>query len=451
MVATTPPPAMLVTHSVRLIDPGNNNNNNNNTTGTSSSSSPRIIVVGGSASAPLEIEPVDTWSASIGTPSISSGGSNAGGDSASLFATGLGHAVDVLEHECGWNASASVAVAGGWSIRVSGPELAELGTNVLMTASTVFVLRTTDAETENATAVGFDHYWSPLSLERYRALEIGDTDRLAVLNAVSSHDVLIRASVDADFGIGDSDCSFVEYAEETGAGDRFYSATTVLLHELIHGMGLNTFLRLSSVGGTSGFVSASDVHLRYSADGSRVAPVTEDASDIPSLQTVAGQGSAVLSDVPMYNPSTASTGSSLSHLASDGVMGAAIGHSTCSYDLSANLLRVLRTVGWTSCVGGAGQYEWAGDPQLLDGPGEVATSDSAALSDSTARILWIVAAVLTGLALVLLAAWFCRCRNGSAQPPVRAAPAGSKTWFPYGRAPAAEVLPMNLVGRSALV
>ena len=207
-----------------------------------------------------------------------------------------------------------------------------MGGSVIMKAATLFVLR--DASVPNTSV---SRYWVPMSLARHNARDT--PNELAALDALSPYDawITVNPNIGDGFGVGASDCDFVV---DTPSGHQSYSATSAMLHELLHAMGVATMLSPATPGGTNGYGSVMDSLVRTDDGQELLGTATP-----PSIESIAGSSVTVMGH-PVYNPDPYIPGSSMSHFVGSGVMSSSLDPSTCKFTLTDAVIDTLVGIGW---------------------------------------------------------------------------------------------------------
>ena len=229
--------------------------------------------------------------------------------------------------------------------------------NTLMSAKSVFVL-------VNGSSVNraVDAVWSPLWLERHIAYETDNLETARELEALSDYDLVITVNTNSFLAFGSSNCTWVATAQ--GNAD-YYSATTIFLHEILHGMGIYSVL--AQVSGSAadpsllGHVTTYDAMLSDQS-GNRIINTEVSASDI-SISSLAGKALFVEAQA-VYNPADFVGGSSLSHLSGQGsLMQPYAPNSTCSFRLGKPEVEVLNALGWNCSSNHT--HEWSTEPKFI--------------------------------------------------------------------------------------
>lgn len=303
------------------------------------------------------------------------------------FNTAVENALLMIRHDCSSNSSVSET-----PVRVAPLQFSSLDSTVLMQASTVFVRVAAPSDSPQS------EVWMPTSLRRHQlGFDVADAAALAALEIVAPFDVsvTINSDINDGFGFGDSDCDFVMHVP---AGDRYFSGTTVILHELMHGMGIYTLMPGSDEGGYDGSASVFDLAMRWTDGGGKVI----NSATIPSASSLAGELIQV-GGSDLYNPVTYRSGSSLSHFDTQGVMGATIGHSSCRFQIANGELNALAAIGW-NCTAQPGGHTWDDDPVLAT---SAAASSATGESSDVSAWLWpVIGSVLGVVAIAVLAMIF---------------------------------------------
>lgn len=272
---------------------------------------------------------------------------------------------------------------------------ADLG-GVIMQTTTLFVL-----DDANVSRTSVTKHWVPLSLARHAARE--DPETLANLDALSAYDfwITVNSHMGDGYRVGDSDCDFTV---ATDAGDQYYSAPSVLLHEVLHGMGISSMLATAASGGTNGFASIMDSLIRDDHGAELIGAVTP-----PSAESVAGLPLTIMGH-SLFNPTPHLPGSSLSHFVGSGVMSSTIGHSTCRLELTDAVVDTLVGMGW-QCVRTNNTHTWDEDyeyitSEALGGHASPFSDGDDSLDASTSTALWISGSVVAVVILIIV--WLVR-------------------------------------------
>ena len=183
--------------------------------------------------------------------------------------------------------------------------------------------------------------WVPTALLRQK---VPQSD-LEEFNELVPYDLRIFVNENSKFAVSDSSCEFVTATED---GEQFFSATSVLLHELLHGMGILSLGIDASVLGnaTHGNLIGTiwDNNIR-DVENNLFAPLSQMARDVH----VPGK-SLFVAGRRLYNPPEWRPGSSLSHFASatgePGIMGYNVLPGRCQFVMPKHLITALITIGW---------------------------------------------------------------------------------------------------------
>ena len=310
-----------------------------------------------------------------------------------LFAESQSQVVNLLDYEC--NSSTYLP-------RIAPLVFEDLGLGILMVSYTTLVKATGDAERP-----AMLHVWRPLALARHLASE--DEEMLAALTDLAPYDVEIVVNtapgVGLGFGFGGSDCV---WSTQLVNGQLLFSGTSVLLHEVMHGMGIGTGLDAYEAGGlkenetdATGWGTSYDLLITNESG----LPLLVDT--LPSASSLAGRVLTVSGNV-LYNPVPYQSGSSLSHFAWQGLMGHAIDLAQCEYTIQEELLQVIRDLGWR-CPGNPGSYTWAEQAQeaLTSITSRLAASSSGTSSANVGLIVGLICAGIVLMTLALLV-WYTR-------------------------------------------
>lgn len=216
--------------------------------------------------------------------------------------------------------------------------------DALMSAQALFVSRP-GGEYDST----LERVWVPLSLAIERSK--GQPELRASLIAVAAHDIFITVSTRHAFAVGDADCDWIDIE---GAG-AYYSATSVLLHELMHGLGIYSVLKENTADAINHQISVFDAQMTTGVGQTRIFN-TQDDVDRVSGASLQGQTVEVVG-YPLYNPDTFRPGSSLSHFAGPGLMFFSAKRNTCTLDMGHVDVAALNAVGW-QCQERDGTYEW---------------------------------------------------------------------------------------------
>ena len=183
--------------------------------------------------------------------------------------------------------------------------------------------------------------WTPTALVRQQI----PWDELNEFDELVPYDMHIFVNDGVEFAMSNSSCAFVTANEK---GSRFFSATSVLLHEVLHGMGIlslgidSTFL--GNVTHPNLIGTPWDNNIR-DAEGNRFLPLVETALG----EYVPGK-SLFVAGHSIYNPTKWQPGSSLSHFSTiDGeqdLMGHNVMPGKCQFVMPPHLISALIAIGW---------------------------------------------------------------------------------------------------------
>jgi hypothetical protein len=180
--------------------------------------------------------------------------------------------------------------------------------------------------------------WVPMSLAIERET---DLVYLGQLLQTSQYDIQITVNTGVDLIIGGPQC--VWSGEDANAA--FFSATTLLLHELLHGLGFYSLVAGQQGGGYQGAISLYDSLLRFTGNGSSVFGEPQRVQDV--YGTRLGQYGLSIAAHAVYNPSTFSQGKSLSHLTeANSIMNAEMSPASCLFELDNATIDVMKLMGW---------------------------------------------------------------------------------------------------------
>jgi len=313
-------------------------------------------------------------------------------------------AMAIIESDCG-AVSALPRVAPLVFAHIRMPD--QTDSNAVMQTATYMVLQEANHSQTDA-----ENYWVPLSLLRYQFQN--DSASLATLDAYKEWDMRITVNtnpaVTRGFAVGNSSCDFVDEFPT------YYSATSVLLHEMMHGMGIYSMMDSDVNGGTSGWASIYDSLIRDEDGALLIGNGT-----IPSAQSLAGR-SLTVGGIPLYNPGVPAPGSSISHFDWSYLMGPSVLAGTCVDTMPADLLGVLSLMGWP-CVAPEEPFTWEGAVVAVsaqDLGGSSATDGGSILTAVIVTIAAIGGTVLLGIAALYTVKW-CRERK-TVRPEVHVTP-----------------------------
>ena len=259
----------------------------------------------------------------------------------------IGHALriaqEVITHHC--NTSA---------FRIAPLVFSDLGEGTLMQAWAPYVLLNVPSMVPQ-----LDSVFVPISLARH-LLDTGvatDTniDSNWILNK-TDYDIHIEVSKSMPLMVGDSGCDLV------GSTPNHFSAITTFIHEIIHGMGIQSHISATHGGGISTYngVSIYDgLMYLWPTDGSPQRPLFRNDHDVNSTTALDITGELIkVADQTVYNPRVYERGSSLHHLeAAHTVMSAYIERNKCKFRLSDADVVVMNAMGW-QCVTREATHDW---------------------------------------------------------------------------------------------
>jgi hypothetical protein len=183
--------------------------------------------------------------------------------------------------------------------------------------------------------------WVPTALLRQQVpvLDLDEFDEIV------PYDMHIFVNDGVKFAVSDSSCAFVT---ETEKGTQFFSATSVLLHEVLHGMGiLSLGIDITFLGNDThpNLIGTPWDNIIKDEEGNRFLPLEQTAlgQHVPGKKLfVAGHS--------IYNPMKWQAGSSLSHFSTvDGeqdLMGHSVLPGKCQFIMPTHLIRALIAIGW---------------------------------------------------------------------------------------------------------
>jgi hypothetical protein len=186
-----------------------------------------------------------------------------------------------------------------------------------------------------------DQAWVPTALLRQQVpvLDLDEFDEIV------PYDMHIFVNDGVKFAVSDSSCAFVT---ETEKGTQFFSATSVLLHEVLHGMGiLSLGIDITFLGNDThpNLIGTPWDNIIKDEEGNRFLPLEQTAlgQHVPGKKLfVAGHS--------IYNPMKWQAGSSLSHFSTvDGeqdLMGHSVLPGKCQFIMPTHLIRALIAIGW---------------------------------------------------------------------------------------------------------
>jgi hypothetical protein len=245
-------------------------------------------------------------------------------------------AVRIVNHSC-------AMMAREMSTRLAPFKYAQIGSAIMQTQA-VFVL-----QPGRDYSSGLDEVWVPLSLAVQRNWD--DVATRDMLLGLAEYDMYITVNPDVRLAFGDSDCGWVA----TPHSGTYFSATSVLLHELLHGMGIYSLIQASSPDAFHNKVSVFDAHMTQGILDQRVF-MTQSDIDNTTASVLAGDQVRVGRHL-LYNPTEYRPGSSLSHFIGDTLMAATAKPGQCRFSMSSIELSALNTIGW-NCTAAPGSHAW---------------------------------------------------------------------------------------------
>jgi hypothetical protein len=214
---------------------------------------------------------------------------------------------------------------------------------------------------------------------------------LSILDSYSDYDVFIEANINPNlaegYGFGDSECDFALLSSG------YISATTVLLHELVHGMGVYSILHPDNEGGFLGTGSVFDSRIR---DEDGYGLLSDDY--MPSARSLAGRTPLTVGGQVLFNPSDYKPGSSLSHFEWPYLMNYQMASGECTFSVTDELLAALREIGW-DCPGSPGDHSWDYTARLL--PMSQLGSVAVVTGSQHTSLAVVVASAAAGTALLV--------------------------------------------------
>lgn len=233
------------------------------------------------------------------------------------FREALARATGIISRYCTVNVARVMS-------RVAPIRFERLDAGVLMQSRATFVLQ--------------HGVWVPMSLAIERETDAWDLDKLL---RSSQYDIQITVNTGVDLIIGGPRCTWA--GEDVN--DAFYSATTLLLHELLHGLGFYSLVSSHQGGGYQGSVSLYDSLLRYTHNGSYVFGDPLRVQDV--YGTRLSKYAVSIGPHAVYNPANFVQGKSLSHLLQQpSIMNAAMQPASCMFELDNQTIDVMNLMGW---------------------------------------------------------------------------------------------------------
>lgn len=273
-------------------------------------------------------------------------------------------ALDILDHSCELDIPTIQA-------RIAPIAYDALDAAIMQTQA-VFVL-------QPGTQYGFalEEIWVPLALAIAKAKQAGDELQVALLTGLAKYDIYITVSTKTAFIVGDSSCSWVADPQH----HHYFSATTVMLHELLHGMGIYSLVRASSTEAFMGRVSIFDAQITEH-QGNLVTPVFQTDSDVDTKhgQHLAAKNLTV-AGYQLYNPPSFNTGSSLSHFTDTDLLSAMASPAQCSFLVEEAELEALQLLGW-NCSLQQHPHTWSRQHHTIDSNALVQPTGQAISTDN---------------------------------------------------------------------
>ena len=206
------------------------------------------------------------------------------------FRDALARATEIISRYCTLNVERVLS-------RIAPIRFSSLGPGVLMQSHASFVLQ--------------DSIWVPKSLAIERET---DLVYLRQLLQTSQYDIQITVNTGLDLIVGGPQCAWS--GEDTNGAS--YSTTTLLLHELLHGLGFYSLVASQQGGGYQGSISLYDSLLRFTRNGSYV--FAESQSVQGAYGNRLSKHTLSIAEHTVYNPSNFVQGKSLSHLSEEKVL-----------------------------------------------------------------------------------------------------------------------------------
>ena len=143
-----------------------------------------------------------------------------------------------------------------------------------------------------------------------------------------------------------------------GSATDSYAATSILMHELVHGLGIYSLLRSASTSAFMNKVSVYDAHMKFESDTTHVFGTDESVAQI-SGGSLAGK-SITVGGQRVHNPAIYDSGSSLSHFEGDTLLSHAVGPGECTFKLGVAEVMGLNAIGWNCDIVKADDHSWTG-------------------------------------------------------------------------------------------
>lgn len=252
------------------------------------------------------------------------------------IATALATATDIISHTC----------VGGTRLKISPIQLLddETSPGVIMSTSTFIAL----AEWNGTLA------WVPTALLRGYLSPSG----LPSFTREAPYDMQIFVNRDCKFAMSDPSCAFARAKDD---GSSYFSSVTVLVHEILHGMGM------FSIGKDPALLGNATHPNRIGTPWDNLLRDRQGRQFVPVARAVNGQQVAGvelhLDGIAIYNPLHWEPGSSLSHFSPgpnrQTMMAPSIDTGTCLFRLPSHITSTLNLLGWECNVNGTpASLEW---------------------------------------------------------------------------------------------
>jgi len=233
------------------------------------------------------------------------------------FKVALERALALLSTHCLLNYDRLIA-------RMAPMEFKELGPDVLMQTNVQFLLK--------------DDVWVPMSLAVQRETNVYE---LSALLQASKYDFKITVNTDIDLMTDAHICAHPDGSNGVASD----SATSTLLHELLHGLGIYSLVSNEIGGGFNGAISTYDTLLKFESNNKLVFP------NYQSVQNITGSYlkhyDISVANQSVFNPSSRFVeGKSLSHLLGEGVMQTGNTAQHCLVAIDDASIDVLNAIGW---------------------------------------------------------------------------------------------------------
>lgn len=246
--------------------------------------------------------------------------------------------------------------------------------------------------------------WVPLALAIHKA--DGSPGDQARLRGLTEYDMYITINTAVHFMGGDSNCS---WAEAPGPSNS-YSLTSVLLHEVLHGMGIYSLIEAKKPGAFRGYASVFDAQIARPT-GEKLLP-SQDVIYATTGEEIAGQAFQVAGNL-LYNPLPYQSGSSLSHFGNNsGIMYAQASTGECNFALDVPEISALKSIGW-NCSLANGSHTWSSKTQYHPATSSTWSSISLPINGDVGYppVVWVVFAICGLVVLVGLIFSVYSCFN----------------------------------------